>query len=217
MNLEIDSFDIDYHFASPVFRYKKPEFLTSVNTVFNNYLNSIRQQKQTSDLYPGIMTEIMSGDERIEDFVKYISDISWDVLNKQGYDMDQFYTDASEMWGQHHPYASSMEKHSHGAGTQLTGFYFLNTPSDSSAMYIYDPRAVKAYSNLPIRDGEALTSAHTSVYYNPLPGDLIFTNSWLEHSFTKNASKQPYNFIHINVKVVPREGVSFRDDGPIVV
>jgi hypothetical protein len=217
MKLEIDSYDIDYHFASPVFRYKKPEFLTSVNTVFIDYLNRVRQQKQSSDLYPGTMTEIITKDERIEDFLKYVSDISWDVLNKQGYDMDQYYTDASEMWGQFHPYTSSMEKHSHGSGTHLTGFYFLNTPPDSSIMYVHDPRAVKTHSNLPIRDGEALTSAHTSIFYTPSPGDLIFTNSWLEHSFTRNASNQPYNFIHINVKVVPRESVSYRDEGPVVV
>lgn len=205
MKLEIDSFDIDYHFASPVFRYSKPEFLPLVSTVFKDFLNQSRQYKLPSDPYPGIMTDFISGDERIEDFLKYISDISWDVLNKQGYNMDSFYTDASEMWGQHHPFASSMEKHLHGQDSYLTGLYFLDTPEDSLQMNIHDPRPVKVFSDLPVRPSDTITSAESWIYYTPKPGDIIFTNSWLEHSFTRNRSQQPYNFIHINVKVVPRE------------
>lgn len=212
MELEIDSFDIDYHFATPVFRYSKPEFLNSVNTVFEEYINNVRRDKNPNDPYPGLMTELISKDERIEDFLKYISDISWDVLNKQGYDMNLFYTDASDMWGQFHPFSSSMEKHAHGGGTYLTGFYFLNTPENSSKMYLHDTSHLKPYVNLPIRQDAGMVSAHTSIFYEPKPGDLIFTNSWVEHSFTRNASQQPYNFIHINVKVVPRE-----QNTPIIV
>jgi len=121
------------------------------------------------------------------------------------------------MWGQYHPYSSSMEKHSHGYGAHLTGFYFLDTPDDSSTMYIHDPRSVKVHSDLPIRESLDLTLAHSTVYYTPKPGDLVFTNSWLEHSFTRNASKQPYNFIHINVSVVPRQNALCNMDEPIVV
>ena len=217
MKLEIDSYDIDHHFASPVFRYNKPEFLNSVRPVFQEYINRIKHEKYPSDPYPGIMTEILSKDERIEDFLKYVSDISWDVLNKQGYNMDMFYTDASEMWGQFHPRTSSMEKHSHGLGTYLSGFYFLETPEDSSTMFIHDPRSVKIHSDLPIRDGNELTFAHPSVYYNPSPGDLIFTNSWLEHSFSRNASHQPYTFIHMNVKVVSRQNYVCNVQEPVII
>lgn len=217
MELEIDNFDIDYHFASPVFRFSKPEFLNSVKTVFEDFTNKVKYEKTPNDPYPGVMTELISGDERIEDFLKYICDISWDVLNKQGYNMDLFYTDASEMWGQYHPRTSSMEKHSHGHGTYLSGLYFLETPDDSSTMFIHDPRSVKVHSGLPARDNTELTLAHNSVYYNPKPGDLVFTNSWLEHSFTRNASNYPYKFIHINIKVVPRQNISREIEVPIIV
>jgi len=212
MALEINNFNVDYHFATPIFRYSKPEFLESVKTVFNEYINKIKHEKDTNDPYPGIMTELLSGDERVEEFLKYVSDISWDVLNKQGYNMDLFYTDASEMWGQYHPRTSSMEKHSHGQGSYLTGFYFLDTPVDSSKMFIYDPCVIKGILNLPLRQTEELTSAHSTVYYSPKPGDLFFTNSWIDHSFTRNVSELPYNFIHINIKVVPRE-----QDNPMII
>ena len=205
MKLEIDNFDIDHHFITPVFRFHKPEFLNSVKPVFNEYVDRIKKNKNKNDPHPGVMTELMSADERIETFCRYISDITWDVLNKQGYNMDLFYTDASEIWGQHHPFMSSMDKHTHGQGTYLTGFYFLDTPDNSSKMFIHDPSLLKTHINLPVRHDTELSFAQTSVFYDPKPGDLIFTNSWVEHSFTRNASQMPYNFIHINVKVVLRE------------
>jgi hypothetical protein len=216
MELEIDKFNVDLHFASPVFRHTKTEFLDIVRPVFNEYVERLKKDKDKNDPYPGIMTEFLSLDERIEPFLKYVSDISWDVLNKQGYDMDLFYTDASELWGQHHPFTSNMEKHSHGQGTYLTGFYFLDTPENSSQMHIYDPCPTKTILNLPIRQTEELTIGHSSVYYEPKPGDLIFTNSWLEHSFTRNASQLPYNFIHINVRIIPRQNIG-QPDQPIIV
>jgi hypothetical protein len=217
MKLEIDKYNIDFHFASPIFRYSIVKFLDIVKPVFNEYVERIKKDKDSKDPYPGIMTELMSSDERIEPFLKYISDISWDVLNQQGYDMDLFYTDTSEMWGQHHPYTSSMDKHAHGQGAYITGFYFLDTPEGSCDMFIYDPCQAKTILNLPIRQTEELTLAHSSVYYNPKPGDLIFTNSWLEHSFSRNASQLPYNFIHINVRVIPRQNIVNQSDLPIIV
>ena len=204
MNLEIDNFNVDFQFASLVFRYNKPEYLSQVKQVFEEAIQQSIAERKPNDIYPGAMSGLLSQDERIEDFVKYVSDISWDVLNKQGYNMDLFYTDASEMWGQYHPRTSSMEKHSHGQGNFLTGFYFLDTPENSTQMCLHDPRAVKMYADLPLRESNELTPAHSLIYYTPQAGDIIFTNSWLEHSFSRNASDKPYNFIHINVRVYPR-------------
>lgn len=217
MNYEINNFNVDRHFVSNVYRFNRSDFLPSVRAVFTEYVNKIKNTKSAEDIYPGIMTELLSGDERIEDFVKYVSDISWDVLNKQGYNMDLFYTDASEMWGQYHPKTSSMEKHSHGGGSVLTGFYFLDTPPDSSKMYLHDPRIAKAYAGIPVRENSELTQAHSMVYYDPQPGDIFFTDAWLDHSFTRNASYLPFNFIHININLVPREMKDIPSNGPVIV
>jgi uncharacterized protein (TIGR02466 family) len=188
-----------------------------VKTVFDEYVSKIKNNNSLDNIYPGIMTDLLSGDERIEDFVKYISDISWDVLNMQGYNMDLFYTDASEMWGQYHPKTSSMEKHSHGNGAVLTGFYFLDTPPESSKMFLHDPRVAKLYAGIPVRENSELTQAHSMVYYDPQPGDIFFTDAWLEHSFTRNANELPYNFIHINVRLAPRGMNEISSGGPVIV
>ena len=147
------------------------------------------------------MTELINDDNRIEDFVRYVNNISWDILDRQGYDMSSFGT-YSYIWGQYHPYTSSMERHNHGAGTQLTGFYFLDTPPDSSVLDFHDPRSAKVYGNLPIKPNNPLTPAYNDVYYIPEPGDLIFSNAWLEHSFVRNRSQLPFNFIHININIL---------------
>jgi hypothetical protein len=39
----------------------------------------------------------------------------------------------------------------------------------------------------------------------PEPGDLIFSNAWLEHSFTRNRSNLPFNFIHININILMKD------------
>jgi len=221
MTLDIEKYAVDFHFASSVFRANENQFLPSVKTVFEEYIQKSKNKGQPqSPVYPCVMTEQVSSDERISQFVQYVSNIAWDILNKQGYNMDLFYTDVSEMWGQHHPYMSNMEQHIHGQDVQLCGFYFLDTPPDSSRMYIHDPRTVKVYAGLPERRSDTLTSAHNLIYYDPEPGDLIFTNSWLAHSFSRNQSQQPYNFLHINVRVAYREDnicPSIPPSGPIVI
>lgn len=212
MSYGISDVAADLHFSSSVYSINRSDMLPVIKPVFDEYVIKAKSYQTKDEIYPGIMTENLTGDERLFPFIEYVVNLAWDVLYSQGYDMNLFYTNIHNMWGQHHPKFSSMEQHIHGDVSQLTGFYFIDTPEDSSGMIIHDPRAVKAYAGLPIRDGE-LNLASNTVFYKPVPGDLIFTNSWLPHSFVRNKSDLPYNFIHINI------GVTFRPDNsqPIVV
>jgi hypothetical protein len=212
MNQNNVSLDIDYQFASPIYRTNISQFLPGVKNVFDEYVEKAKCQNCISSVYPCVMTDLMGSDSRLIPFINKINDMSWNILNNQGYNMDLFHTDASEIWGQHHPYSSNMEHHIHGLDVQLCGFYFLDTPDDSSRVFFHDPRAVKVYAGLPERSSDVLTSAHNMVYYIPKPGDIFFTNAWLAHSFSRNASQQPFNFIHINVRVMYKENTN-----PIIV
>ena len=218
MNTGLNDFEIDLHFPSGVYRVKKPEFLPTLRPVFREYVEEVSRKNKINELYPGVMTNFISEDSRVAPFKQYIDHVSWEILDSQGYDMSTFITDSSEMWGQHHQYSSSMEQHIHGLGTQLCGFYFIDTPSDSSKAFFHDPRSAKVYAGLPEKYSETLTLAHNMVYYSPEPGDLIITNSWLAHSFTRNASKNHFNFIHINIRVLnsPLQTCP-TNSGPIIV
>ena len=202
MNLDTEKFNIDHHFSSLVTRGNISEFLPIVKPIFDEYvIRANINLVNHNPVYPGIMTESMGADKRIESFVQFVNDISWQILNNQGYNMDSIYTNSSDIWGQYHPYSSNMEQHVHGRGVQLCGFYFLETPINSSKLIIHDPRPAKVQIGLPERQSEDITPANSLINYTPEPGDLIFTNSWLSHSFTRNASHLPYSFIHINVRV----------------
>jgi len=205
MNLNIEKFNIDYHFSSLVTRGNISEFLPIVKPVFDEYVRKSNiNQVNYNPVYPGIMTEFLSTDERMLPFIQFVNNISLQILSNQGYNMDSINTDASEMWGQYHPYSSNMEQHVHGRGVQLCGFYFLETPVNSSRLFIHDPRPAKVQIGLPEIQSADITPAHSLINYIPEPGDLIFTNSWLSHSFSRNASHLPYSFIHINVKVTKK-------------
>jgi hypothetical protein len=47
------------------------------------------------------------------------------------------------------------------------------------------------------------TVASDMINFELKPGDLILTNNWLPHSFTRHAAEEPIRFIHFNVFVQP--------------
>ncbi len=109
----------------------------------------------------------------------------------------------TEMWTQKHYKHSLMEQHTHRFGSQLVGFYFLEVPTPSPRALFYDPRQGAVQGSLPEADPARLSFASSVINYEPKPGLLMFTNSWLAHSFTKNTSKKPFSFVHFNLVAMP--------------
>lgn len=107
----------------------------------------------------------------------------------------------TEMWTQEHHKHSAMDAHVHGFGSQIVGFYFLETPEDCSRVVFHDPRAAKVQIDLPEQDVNMATPASKMINFQPKPGLMIFANSWLMHSFTRHASDKPIKFVHFNLTV----------------
>jgi len=206
----------DFHFTTSIYSAHRPEFISDIKPIFDEYVNVLKKDKDVNDVYPGIMTHLMNDDTRVEMLSRYVADVAWDILDNQGYNVDNFYTYIQSMWGQYHPRTSNMEQHSHGESSQLVGFYFIDVPNDSSQAYFYDPRAVKTHAGLPIKNADKLMTSHDSVYYVPKAGDIIITNSWLAHSFTRNKNIMPFNFLHFNIGVVAADMIE-EADRPIIV
>lgn len=205
----------DRHFYSSIYSASRPEFFLTVKSIFEEYIDTASKYKNVEDVYPSIMTEVMHLDPRLEVFCKYVADVSWDILDSQGYNVDSYYTYIQSMWGQSHPRTSNMEQHSHG-NSRLVGFYFIDVPEDSSRLCFYDPRILKTYTGLSLKGTDIYTPALSSIFYVPKPGDLYITNSWLEHSFTRNKSVKSFNFLHINIDVISTEFVETKDQ-PVIV
>jgi uncharacterized protein (TIGR02466 family) len=111
----------------------------------------------------------------------------------------------TEFWCQEHYKHSMMEQHIHGNGSQIVGFYFIDTPDDSSFVRLHDPRAAKVQANLPEVNSEVITHASNAVMYKAEPGRLMFIPAWLAHSFTRHSSDKPMRFIHFNLSVMPTQ------------
>jgi hypothetical protein len=189
-----------YYFQTPVYMVKKPEFLPVVNAVSQRYIALSKASSKTKN---AVM--VMSGnymhEPEIADFATYASQTAWNILSAQGYKMQDLVTYFTEMWTQEHNKTSYMETHVHGHGVQISGFYFLDVPEKSCKLVIHDPRAGKLLVNLHEENARNITEASHQIVFTPEPGLMIFMNSWVPHSLTKNLSRQPLRFVHMNISV----------------
>jgi uncharacterized protein (TIGR02466 family) len=135
-------------------------------------------------------------------FTEFVGATAWNILNEQGYAMQDKAVSFTEMWTQEHHKHSSMDAHVHGFGSQIVGFYFLETPEDCSHVVFHDPRSGKVQIDLPEQDMNIATPASKMINFTPKPGMMIFANSWLSHSFTRHAAEQPIKFVHFNLTVI---------------
>jgi uncharacterized protein (TIGR02466 family) len=198
MERTMDKLNETHYFASPVYMVRKTEYLDQVRKVSDQYLEQVKCPDKTPVT---TMTANYSQEPELADFSQYISQTAWNILAAQGYAMDKLVTYFTEMWTQEHNFMSSMDTHIHGAGAQISAFYFLDVPTDGCKMVIYDPRPTKFIISMPQASDDKITSGSNQIVFTPEAGTLILTNSWLPHSFTRNMSYEPTRFVHMNLSV----------------
>lgn len=189
------------YFPSLVYLIERPDFLESVQVVSEEALEAQRKTHAIDEIYPVVMSGNYYADPRIDSFVKFVGATAWNILNEQGYAMQDKVVAFTEMWTQEHYKHSSMEQHTHGYGAQIVGFYFLDTPENCSRVIFHDPRAGKVQIDLPEQNINMATPASKAVNFTPKPGMLIFANAWLAHSFSRHAAELPIKFVHFNLTV----------------
>lgn len=192
---------VAYHFPCPIYLIERPDFLEVVNTVSEEALEVAKKAQQLNEIYPVHMTNSYFADPRLAGFSEFVGATAWNILNEQGYAMQDKVVSFTEMWTQEHHKHSAMDAHVHGFGSQIVGFYFLETPEDCSRVVFHDPRAAKVQIDLPEQDMNMATPASKMINFQPKPGLMIFANSWLMHSFTRHAAELPIKFVHFNLTV----------------
>ena len=193
---------VAYHFPCPIYIIERPDFLEVVNTISEEALEVQRKERDLNEIYPVYMTGNYFGDPRMAGFSEFVGATAWNILNEQGYNMQDKAVQFTEMWTQEHHKHSAMDAHVHGYGSQIVGFYFLETPEGGSNVVFHDPRAAKVQIDLPEQDMSAATPASKAINFTPKPGMMIFANSWLMHSFTRHAADLPIKFVHFNLTVI---------------
>ena len=190
------------YFPCPVYLIERPDFLEVVQSVSEEGLAAQRKTQDLNEIYPVVMSGNFFGDPRITKFSEFVGGTAWNILNEQGYAMQDKVVSFTEMWTQEHHKHSAMDQHVHGFGSQIVGFYFLETPEDCSRLVFHDPRAGKVQVDLPEQDMNMATPASKMINFTPKPGLMVFANSWLAHSFTRHAADLPIKFVHFNLTVV---------------
>ena len=171
--------------------------------ISKKFLNNKKKETELNCNYPVYMTDSFIGEPDIQDFSNFVAQCAWSILDGQGYAMNNFGTYFTEMWCQEHHHLSSMERHIHGDGAVISGFYFLSCPPNSCKVIYHDQRDSKVITSLPEKNPNEATHASNSINFVPKEGMLMLANSWLPHSFSKNESNKPMSFIHFNLAVAP--------------
>ena len=194
---------VAHYFPCPIYVIEQLEFLKEVSKVSEEGLEIQRKERDLNEIYPVYMTDNYFGDSRMAGFTEFVGTTAWNILNEQGYAMQDKAVSFTEMWTQEHHKHSAMDAHVHGFGSQIVGFYFLETPENCSNVVFHDPRAAKVQIDLPEQDTSMVTPASKMINITPKPGVMIFSNSWLSHSFTRHAADKPIKFVHFNLTVIP--------------
>lgn len=195
----MDTLQSGYYFSSAVHYIEKPQYLQTVSSVFDAHIE--QQKQEVNEIYPAIMTGNMVLEPSIQDFCQFIVGTAWNILKSQGYAMDNKETYFHSIWGQKHHKYSNMEQHVHNDGVQIVGFYFLKTPEKGSRVIFHDPRTGKKQLDMLEADSSKVSEASESLVFEPKPGAFFFSNAWLPHSFSRNASDETVDFIHFNINV----------------
>lgn len=191
-----------WHFPTMIYSVKAPQFLPTTRKVVAEAIAKQKKEiKKIDEIYPVIMTGNLNDDPRLLDLANFIAQSAWEILDSQGYAMQNLGTYFTEFWCQEHHKHSAMEQHVHGYGSQIVGFYFIDVPENSSRVVFHDPKAGKVQLNLPEKDTSQATAASNMINFVPEAGTVMFANAWLAHSFTRHAASKPMRFIHFNVSV----------------
>ena len=194
---------VAHHFPCPIYLIERPDFLETVQTVSEEALDVERKQRGLDEIYPVYMTDNYFADPRLAKFSEFVGATAWNILNEQGYAMQDKAVSFMEMWTQEHHKHSAMDQHVHGFGSQIVGFYFLDTPVGCSRAVFHDPRSGNVQIDLAETDVNIATPASKMINFEPKPGLMIFANAWLAHSFTRHAADKPIKFVHFNLTVQP--------------
>jgi uncharacterized protein (TIGR02466 family) len=191
--------DAYFYFSSPIYVSEHPELLPVVSEVSEEML--ARLTHDPHEIYPMFNTDNFAADPRMGEFCSFVAQAGWNVLKDQGYAMENFSVSVDSAWTQKHYKHSLMEQHVHG-GSQLVGFYFLETPENCSRALFHDPRPGKLQGFLPESNASEATLASNIINFEPKPGMLILSNAWLPHSFGRHGADEPLKFVHFNLSVM---------------
>jgi uncharacterized protein (TIGR02466 family) len=202
---------ITEYFKTPIWIEDKPEFVKSLNKASNQYIKDAKKRekefiKKHGDFGRSYHSTPLTMDNNFLDFRNYVGQKSWEFLDWQGFDMQQYTTMFSELWvqefakngGGHHSAHIHWNQH-------VSGFYFLKCSDKTSYPIFHEPRTGARATKLKMKPGNGIFHGTELVHFKPKPGTLIIFPGYMEHEYAVDFGVEPFRFIHWNIQAVPKE------------
>ena len=204
---------INNYFNTTIWSEQKPEFIKSLTKASNKYIKAARNFpeakkhiKEFGDFGRSYHSTPLTADNDFRDFRDYIGQKSWEYLDHQGFDMQQYTTLFSELWvqefakkGGHHSAHVHWNQH-------VSGFYFLKASEKTSMPIFHEPRTGARSTKLKMKNNlKEILNGNELIHFKPQPGTLIIFPGYLEHEFSVDFGIEPFRFIHWNIQAVPKE------------
>jgi uncharacterized protein (TIGR02466 family) len=199
------------YFKTPIWIEEKPEFVKSLNIASNQYIKDAKKRekefiKKHGDFGRSYHSTPLTMDNNFLDFRNYIGQKSWEFLDWQGFDMQQYTTMFSELWVQEFAKKGGGHHSAHIHWNQhASGFYFLKCSDKTSYPIFHEPRTGARATKLKMKPGNGVFHGTELVHFKPKPGTLIIFPGYLEHEYAVDFGVEPFRFIHWNIQAVPKE------------
>ena len=204
--------NINNYFNTTIWSEQKPDFIKSLTKASNKYIKAAKNFpeakkhiKEFGDFGRSYHSTPLTADNDFRDFRDYIGQKSWEYLDHQGFDMQQYTTLFSEMWvqefakkGGHHSAHVHWNQH-------VSGFYFLKASEKTSMPIFHEPRTGARSTKLKMKTNtKEILNGNDLIHFKPQPGTLIIFPGYLEHEFSVDYGIEPFRFIHWNIQAVPK-------------
>lgn len=184
------------YFPTSIFRSEQPQWVSESLNFFDQAILKVIQSENLDPNQKVIQSYNLVGLGILSPVFQFFQESSQQILASQGYDMQRHNVNLTEMWAQEIKPLGFNDVHLHG-NSQVSGFYFLETPENGSYPVFYDPRYEKQMSELPHVPTEEVTYSTNAIHFNNIkPGTFLIFNSWVKHNLVINQSNQLTKCIH---------------------
>lgn len=195
--------NFDNFFCSPIYKMSKSEWVENIYSICRPYLIEAKQLLK-NNIIPGTVfhSKSLINEIKLTFFHEYILEESKKILDHQGFDMTKHKCIIKESWVQEFSDINPFhEQHVH-SNSHISGFFFIKSSENTSYPIFQDPRYGALMTVLTQKDENKITHASENIKFKNKPGDIIFFNSYLPHSFSINRSNEPFIFIHFNIQAI---------------
>lgn len=181
------------YFPSCVYRDEQPDWVNHTLQVVKKYYE-VAPSNGVLD-----QTNQMIDDPELKFLVDYLVTSANTILQDQGYDICKYELYVAGLWGQDVSCMGGTNVHIH-KNSQLSGWFFLETPEGGAYPVYHDTRMNKQMIELDYVQGPELTNASAQVHFNNVcPGTILIANSWMQHQLTQNNSQHKTKVVHFVV------------------